>query len=125
MRQVFMLFIHWNKEELENLMTSFELDLASFESIRQFSNQFSAHKKEHFPSGRLDSLVLNAGVMLQPFQVTKDNLELTLGTNHFGHFLLTMLLLPTMMVTEENTMAAVLKTICFFLLCSIIKYIIM
>lgn len=66
------------------------LDLASFESIRQFGAKFS----ESYTS--LDSLVLNAGVMVPPFMKTKDGLELQIGTNHFGHHLLTKLLMPAL-----------------------------
>lgn len=65
-----------------------ELDLASFASIRSFASDVSAHH----PS--IDSLVLNAGVMMPPFGTTKEGLETQIGTNHFGHQLLTKLLLP-------------------------------
>ena len=34
----------------------------------------------------LDILILNAGVGNCPQQFTKDNFELQVGTNHFGHF---------------------------------------
>lgn len=43
---------------------------------------------------RLDVLILNAGIGgRQKKTLTSDNLELTMATNHFGHFLLTNLLL--------------------------------
>jgi len=42
---------------------------------------------------RLHVLVLNAGVMLRNRQVSPDGLEMTMAANHFGHFLLTNLLL--------------------------------
>jgi hypothetical protein len=64
-----------------------KLDLSSFGSIKAFSNAF----KTRFD--RLDSLILNAGVMVPPFSRTAEGLELQIGTNHFGHFLLTSLLL--------------------------------
>ena len=38
--------------------------------------------------------VLNAGVMLRPWATTADGLELTMGVNHVGHFLLARLLEP-------------------------------
>lgn len=73
----------------ENLVESLPpLNLASFASARAFAADFS----ERFAT--LDSLILNAGVMLVPFGRTEDGLELTMGTNHFGHFLLAMLLAP-------------------------------
>eukprot|EP00658_Telonema_sp_P-2_P009753 TRINITY_DN13620_c0_g1_i1.p1 TRINITY_DN13620_c0_g1~~TRINITY_DN13620_c0_g1_i1.p1 ORF type:complete len:433 (-),score=118.76 TRINITY_DN13620_c0_g1_i1:282-1475(-) len=62
------------------------MDLSSFASIRAFAAGFQPDQ--------LDSLVLNAGVMVPPFSLTEDGLEMQIGTNHFGHFLLTDLLLP-------------------------------
>jgi NAD(P)-dependent dehydrogenase (short-subunit alcohol dehydrogenase family) len=70
-------------------LDTMKLDLASFDSIRHFSNEFS-EKYDH-----LDVLINNAGVMALPArEVTADGLEFQLGTNHFGHFLLTALLYP-------------------------------
>jgi len=39
-------------------------------------------------------LMNNAGVMFTPFGRTQDGFELQIGTNHFGHFELTRLLVP-------------------------------
>eukprot|EP00928_Gymnodinium_smaydae_P053657 TRINITY_DN37598_c0_g1_i1.p1 TRINITY_DN37598_c0_g1~~TRINITY_DN37598_c0_g1_i1.p1 ORF type:complete len:394 (-),score=64.91 TRINITY_DN37598_c0_g1_i1:197-1309(-) len=64
------------------------LDLGSFASVRACAERVAAKHK------MLDSLNLNAGVMVPPFGLTKDGLETQIGTNHFGHFLLTTLLLP-------------------------------
>lgn len=66
---------------------------------------------------QLDILINNAGVMVRncltfwrienyfesflkavPLSRTKDGLELQIGVNHFSHFLLTNLLLPTIKV---------------------------
>ena len=68
------------------------LDLSSLRSIRacaSVGNRF--FYKRH---GRLDVLVLNAGVMSPSREVTEDGVELTLAANHLGHFALTRLLLP-------------------------------
>ena len=66
-----------------------QLDLSSFESIKKFSTAFT-ERYDH-----LDVLVNNAGIMALPNrEVTKDGLEAQIGTNHFGHFLLTSLLFP-------------------------------
>jgi NAD(P)-dependent dehydrogenase (short-subunit alcohol dehydrogenase family) len=65
-----------------------ELDLASFTSIRAFA---AAFQQLALP---LHVLVENAGLMAledRP-QFTAEQFELTLGTNHIGHFLLTHLL---------------------------------
>ncbi|CAF1072623.1 unnamed protein product [Didymodactylos carnosus] len=72
----------------DNLKLDFiQLDLASYESVRNFVDQF--HQR-HLP---LHLLINNGGVMMPPFGLTKDGEELQFGTNHLGHFLLTNLLL--------------------------------
>ncbi|KAK6132713.1 hypothetical protein DH2020_033518 [Rehmannia glutinosa] len=73
--------------------TIMHLDLASLESVRQFVDNFKR-------SGRpLDVLVCNAAVY-QPTakepSFTADGFELSVGTNHLGHFLLSRLLLDDM-----------------------------
>lgn len=69
-------------------LESRQLDLSSFASIRSFAADFAS---DH---DRLDSLLLNAGVMAPPFLLTAEGLELQIGTNHFGHHLLAKQLLP-------------------------------
>ncbi|EFE41760.1 oxidoreductase, short-chain dehydrogenase/reductase family [Trichophyton verrucosum HKI 0517] len=72
------------------------LDLSSFESIREAAKLFTGDCE------RLDTLILNAGVMgLDPYR-TKDGYEVQLGTNYLGHFLLTSLLLPTLQKTASQ-----------------------
>lgn len=63
-----------------------KLDLGSLASIREFSQKF------HELETRLDILICNAGV-LSPLEKTSDGFEMNMGVNHFGHFLLTNLLL--------------------------------
>lgn len=66
-----------------------KLDLSSFASIKEFVNSFKAKYDS------LDVLVNNAGIMALPTrELTKDGLEMQIGTNHFGHFLLTSLMFP-------------------------------
>jgi NAD(P)-dependent dehydrogenase (short-subunit alcohol dehydrogenase family) len=68
----------------------------STKSIRNAGEQFNAQ------SQRLDILILNAGVMSLPSGETEMGHEIQLGTNHTGHFLLTKLLLPTLLKTAEE-----------------------
>ena len=63
-----------------------ELDLASFDNIRRAVDDLTI---EH-----LDVLICNAGLFNSGYQQTEDGLEQTVGVSHFGHFLLTSLLLP-------------------------------
>jgi NAD(P)-dependent dehydrogenase (short-subunit alcohol dehydrogenase family) len=63
------------------------LDLADFESIRNFVNDLSDFEDIY-------ALVCNAGISYEgPFQYTKNGVEASFGTNYLGHFLLTNLLL--------------------------------
>lgn len=65
-----------------------ELDLASFKSVRKWVGQvLETEEKIHL-------LVNNAGVMMCPKTITEDGNELQFQTNHLGHYLLTLLLLP-------------------------------
>jgi NAD(P)-dependent dehydrogenase (short-subunit alcohol dehydrogenase family) len=71
-----------------------DLDLASLPSVRTAAQTFLATGR------RLDLLINNAGIMALPDRrTTPDGFELQLGTNHFGHFALTGLLLPALLHT--------------------------
>jgi NAD(P)-dependent dehydrogenase (short-subunit alcohol dehydrogenase family) len=72
------------------------LDLMDFDSIKAFSENF--RKKFN----RLDILVNNAGIMTTPYFLTKNGLEAQMGTNHFGHFALTGLLLDLIKNTPDS-----------------------
>jgi NAD(P)-dependent dehydrogenase (short-subunit alcohol dehydrogenase family) len=69
-----------------------ECDLSSFASVRAFA--------ESVKGKPLDVLALNAGLSLSVGdnveKFTADGFELTVGTNHLGHFLLYSLLRPTL-----------------------------
>lgn len=71
-------------------------DLADFNSIRKFVKEFQ--QKET----KLDILINNGGVMRCPRMLTKQGIEMQLGVNHMGHFLLTNLLLDMIKVTEKQ-----------------------
>lgn len=64
------------------------LDLSSLEAIRHFAHRWGDR--------RLNLLINNAGVMACPLARTVDGLEMQIGTNHFGHFLLSVLLAPNL-----------------------------
>ena len=73
------------------------LDLASLHSVRNFAEAFLAKYD------RLDLLINNAGVMMPTErEETADGFELQIGTNHLGHFALTMHLLPLLTSTEGS-----------------------
>lgn len=76
-------------EQPNAIVESLPLDLASFASIRQCAAAFQA---KGYP---LHVLINNAGGAFQGKQAsfTTDGFEMTFGTNHLGHFLLTNLLL--------------------------------
>jgi len=82
------------------LLETVELDLADLSSVRRAAADVSR-------LGPIDVLVNNAGVMGTPYQRTDDGLELQLGTNHFGPFLLTGLLLPQLVASDDGRVVAV------------------
>ncbi|XP_018563121.1 retinol dehydrogenase 12-like [Anoplophora glabripennis] len=77
-------------KNLENLGTILviRLDLSSLQSVRACAEQLLKSEE------RIHLLINNAGVMMCPESRTEDGFETQLGTNHLGHFLFTMLLLP-------------------------------
>jgi len=70
-----------------------QLDIADLQSIRRFAADFSAR----FP--RLDILVNNASAVLVEKGTTADGFETHMGTNVFGTFALTGLLLDALKAT--------------------------
>ncbi|KAK5898137.1 hypothetical protein CgunFtcFv8_015579 [Champsocephalus gunnari] len=64
-----------------------KLDLADSKSIREFAEAINKDEP------KLNILVNNAGVMVCPYGKTADGFEMQIGVNHFGHFLLTHLLI--------------------------------
>jgi protochlorophyllide reductase len=70
--------------------TIMRLDLASLESVRQFAKMFRENGKS------LDALVCNAAVylpLLKEPMYSPDGYEVSVATNHLGHFLLCNLML--------------------------------
>jgi NAD(P)-dependent dehydrogenase (short-subunit alcohol dehydrogenase family) len=87
-------------------ITTRALDLSSLASVEAFSGALRAEGRP------IDILINNAGVMTPPSrQVTDDGFELQFGTNHIGHFALTLGLLPLLRegrgrVTNQTSIAA-------------------
>jgi NAD(P)-dependent dehydrogenase (short-subunit alcohol dehydrogenase family) len=76
------------KAQNENAEAEYmNIDLADLDSVSSFVNEY----KDKFD--KLDILINNAGVMIPPYSKTKNGFELQMGTNHFGHFALTIQLL--------------------------------
>lgn len=85
--------------------TLMALDLSSLADIRRFAAAATAA----LPA--IDVLMNNAGVMALPHRTTADGFEMQLGTNHLGHFALTLGLLPLLRrargrVTHQTSIAA-------------------
>ena len=66
-------------------LTALALDLASFQSIRAAAASLAVDQ--------LHALVCNAGLYANSYAETEDRIERTVGVCHFGHFLLTSLLM--------------------------------
>ncbi|XP_039288387.1 retinol dehydrogenase 13 isoform X6 [Nilaparvata lugens] len=64
------------------------LDLSSLSSVRKCAEQLLKEETN------IHLLINNAGVMMCPRQLTEDGYEMQFATNHLGHFLLTLILLP-------------------------------
>ena len=65
-----------------------ELDLADLSKVARFAEQATN------AFARIDVLINNAGVMCCPEGRTADGFETQFGTNHLGHFALTLRLMP-------------------------------
>ncbi len=80
------------------------LDLASLASVRTAAQAFLSTNRQ------LDLLINNAGIMAIPQRrLTPDGFELQLGTNHFGHFALTGLLLPALLKSSTSAPARIIS----------------
>ncbi|WP_445162256.1 SDR family NAD(P)-dependent oxidoreductase [Mycobacterium sp. Dal123C01] len=79
----------WTAAEVPGAQIStVELDLTALSSVRAAATMI----REITPAVHV--LMNNAGVMFTPFERTHDGFELQIGTNHFGHFELSRLLVP-------------------------------
>jgi NAD(P)-dependent dehydrogenase (short-subunit alcohol dehydrogenase family) len=89
------------------------LELGSLKSVAAFANAFLATNRP------LHILINNAGVMSCPYGKTTDGFDTQVGTNHFGHFYLTTLLLPALRRSAParviNLSSSMHRFVCIFL----------
>jgi len=72
------------------------LDLSDLQSVRDAVQTFLQWKLP------LHILINNAGVFMESYQTSPQGYEMTMASNHLGHFLLTYLLLPTLLLPKEE-----------------------
>ncbi|TPX34729.1 glutaminyl-tRNA synthase (glutamine-hydrolysing) [Synchytrium microbalum] len=85
------------KAEVPNAKVEFmKLDL---QDLKQVKGSAEAWLAKGLP---LHVLVNNAGIMANPFALTKDGIESQFGTNHVGHFVLTQTLLPRIIESQPS-----------------------
>jgi len=65
-------------------------DLSILQDVRRLTAKI---KEDH---ARIDVLINNAGARFLRYQATKERMEMTLATNHLGHFVLTLSLIDRM-----------------------------
>jgi NAD(P)-dependent dehydrogenase (short-subunit alcohol dehydrogenase family) len=75
-----------------------KLDLSDLTSVAAFASNWGDKP--------LNFLINNAGVMACPLEYTAQDLEMQIGTNHFGHFLLGVLLSRALMNGAEDGRAS-------------------
>ncbi|CAG2171504.1 unnamed protein product [Oppiella nova] len=85
-----------------------KLDLSSLQSVRHFAKELSQLES------KVDILINNAGVYGCPEWQTTDGFEMQMGTNHLGHFLLTLHLLP--LLKKSSSARVVTVSSCMHLL---------
>jgi len=83
-----------------------QLDLADLDNIGSFRSRYDAEKNL---AGRpIDMLILNAGVMaLNKREVTKQGLEMQMGTNVVGHFKFTAVMFDLCKAASTSRIVAV------------------
>lgn len=92
------------KQAKEQLLEEFQdaqiemiqLDLSSFDSIRQFCTYIKENKID------IHGFINNAGVYRKPNEKTADGYELVMGTNYLGPYVLNTFLLPYFFSLEHE-----------------------
>jgi NAD(P)-dependent dehydrogenase (short-subunit alcohol dehydrogenase family) len=76
------------------------LDLGDLASVKKAAKRVAQEP-------RLDLLINNAGIMIPPYELTRDGFESQFGVNHLGHFALTGLLLDKLRETPSARVVTV------------------
>jgi NAD(P)-dependent dehydrogenase (short-subunit alcohol dehydrogenase family) len=71
------------------------LDLGDLASVKDCAERLQSEEK-------IDVLINNAGIMVPPYELTKDGFESQFGVNHLGPFALTGLLLDKLVETPSS-----------------------
>eukprot|EP00590_Aulacoseira_subarctica_P011613 CAMPEP_0172422696 /NCGR_PEP_ID=MMETSP1064-20121228/8835_1 /TAXON_ID=202472 /ORGANISM="Aulacoseira subarctica , Strain CCAP 1002/5" /LENGTH=369 /DNA_ID=CAMNT_0013163687 /DNA_START=108 /DNA_END=1217 /DNA_ORIENTATION=+ len=85
-----------DKEDYKERLRFLPLDLSDLQSVRAAAKIFL---EWNLP---LDILINNAGIMMGSFHLTKEGNEFTMTSNHLGHFLLTLLLMPALTASSTT-----------------------
>lgn len=81
---------------IDDIYSLLRCDLSSLKSVKDCADEINSKE------GKIDVLINNAGVSFLPYSKTEDGLEIIIGTNHFGHFLFTNLLLDKLKVSSDS-----------------------
>lgn len=85
---------------------SLNLDHNSLSSVVSAAKTFISKEK------KLHGLVLNAGIMAVPYEVTSDGFESQMQVNYLAHWLLTFHLLPTLQATAKEEGPGSVRVVC-------------
>jgi len=86
--------------ETKGKLEAMELELSSLRSVERFATAF---EKKKLP---LHVLMLNAGIMAIPYELSADGIEMQFAVNHVAHQYLTNLLLPILKASAPSRIVA-------------------
>ncbi|GJM99011.1 hypothetical protein PR202_ga16069 [Eleusine coracana subsp. coracana] len=82
------------RQQPDAYLEAFQLDLASYESIKKFETLLKQWLRETDSEPAIQLLINNAGILAQSHRVSKDGLDEMIQSNYIGPFVLTNILLP-------------------------------
>jgi NAD(P)-dependent dehydrogenase (short-subunit alcohol dehydrogenase family) len=86
-------------KEAAKAISGADVCVADFASLKQV-RAMAADLAKRFP--RIDVLLNNAGVYAKTRTLTEDGFELTVGVNHFAHFVLTHMLVDSLRASDQG-----------------------